>query len=132
MGVIPTSLPSQTDGTSDVAADKKSVTVNLLIGPDSIELSAANTALNESTLAALAMSFKKKADGFDLELMSKALFEIKRRYPNSDTVIVLPTDRVEYQNVVRVLDAARELKPPKDSIEKPKPLFPVVVLSRKI
>jgi biopolymer transport protein ExbD len=132
VGVIPASLPSQTDKASDIAAEKRSVTVNLLIEPRRIHISASNAVLDEAELAELSMTLEKEKDGFDLELLGKALYEIKRRYEESDTIVVLPTDTVEYQDVVQILDAAREFKVKKDGKEKPTPLFPVVVLSRKV
>ncbi len=132
VGVIPASLPSQTDKTSDIAAETKSVTVNLLIEPRRIHISASNAVLDEEVLAELSMTLEKGKDGFDLELLGKALFEIKRRYQESDTIVVLPTNTVEYQDVVQILDTAREFKAKKDGKGQPTPLFPVVVLSRKV
>jgi biopolymer transport protein ExbD len=133
IGVIATSLPSQTDEASDIAADQKSVTVNLLIEPDSIQMSASNSVLDEETLTALSATIPKTEKGFDLEALGKALHEIKLRYENSDTVIVLPSDDIEYQDIVHILDASRELVfNPNTPDELKVPLFPVVVLSRKV
>ncbi len=133
VGVIPTSLPSQTDETSDIAADTKSVTVNLLIERERIQISASNAVLDEETLAELSLTLEKTDKGFDLELLGKALFEIKRRYENSDTVVVLPGDFVEFQDVVLILDAAREFTQNKGKKDESRtPMFPVVVLSRKV
>ena len=129
VGVIPTSLPSQTDGTSDIAADTRSVTVNLQIEDGRIALSASNAALDEETLAQLSMEI---ADG-ELDLLRTALYQIKTLYPDSDTVVVLPAAGVSYQEVVAVLDAAREITLDAGTPEERKlPLFPVVVLSRKV
>ena len=133
VGVIATSLPSQTDEVSDIAADKLSVTVNLLVEEDKIEVSASNAVLEEEVLAQLAFTIPKEKDGYDLELLGKALHEIKLRYKNSDTVVVLPTDDIPYQDIIRILDASREMvfnKGTKDELKVA--LFPVVVLSRKV
>ena len=133
VGVIATSLPSQTDEASDIAADRMSVTVNLLVEDDKIELSASNAVLDEETLSELALTVPKTKEGYDLELLGKALHEIKLRYKNSDTVVVLPTDDIQYQDVIRILDASREMVFNKGSADELKvPLFPVVVLSRKV
>ena len=133
IGVIATSLPSQTDEASDIAADRKSVTVNLLVEPESIQVSASNAVLDEETLAELSITIPKNDKGFDLELLGKALHEIKLRYQNSDTVIVLPSDDIEYQDIVRILDASREMIFNRGTPDELKvPLFPVVVLSRKV
>lgn len=133
IGVIATSLPSQTDESSDIAADTKSVTVNMLIDKDSIQISASNAVLDEAVLAELAFSLPRGKDGFDLDILAKALHEIKLRYENSDTVIVLPADDIEYEQIVKVLDAAREIVFSPGTPEELKiPMFPVVVLSRKV
>lgn len=133
IGVIATSLPSQTDEASDIAADRKSVTVNLLIVEDSIQLSASNAVLDEAALNELTMTIPKNPKGFDLETLGKALHQVKLRYQNSDTVIVLPTDDIEYQDIIRILDASREMVINKGTPDEVKvPLFPVVVLSRKV
>jgi biopolymer transport protein ExbD len=133
VGVIATSLPSQTDETSDIAAEQRKVTVNLLIQPEKIQLSATSAVLDEETLAGLLLDIPKTDKGFDLELLGKALHEIKLRYDKSDTVIVLPDDNVQYQDVVRILDTAREIKFNQGTSEEVRiPLFPVVVLSRKV
>lgn len=133
VGVIPASLPSQTDEKSDIAEETESVTVNLVIELDKIELSASNAALDEALLAELSLTINKTNEGFDLALLGKALYEIKRRYKDSDTIIVLPNDDVEYQDVVLILDAAREYEDEKKTEKGTgKGLFPVVVLSRKV
>ncbi len=133
VGVIPTSLPSQTDETSDIAADTRSVTVNLLIEPEKIQLSASNAVLDEESLAALLLTIPRTEKGFDLELLGKALHKIKLMYDKSDTVIVLPSDNVEYQDVIRILDTAREITFNRGTSGEIRiPLFPVVVLSKKV
>lgn len=132
VGVIPTSLPSQTDETSDVADNTRSVTVNVVIEPDRIELSAASAVLDEETLAGLSVSIPKTDKGFDLKQLGKALYAIKSKYDQSDTVVVLPSERVKYHQVVEILDATREFKTKGSTGDQGVPLFPVVVMSRKV
>jgi biopolymer transport protein ExbD len=133
VGVIPTSLPSQTDEVSDIAADTRSVTINLIVEPDRIMLSASSAVLDEETLASLSVTLARTEKGFDLEMLGKALHAIKLNYDQSDTVIVLPSDKVEYQDVVMILDTAREIILNRGTPEELRiPLFPVVVLSRKV
>lgn len=133
VGVIPTSLPSQTDEESDVASDKLSVTVNLLVESDRIHLTASSSVLDEETLAELSVIIDKTDDGFDLTNLEKALYQIKLRYDQSDTVVVLPTDDVPYGDIVRILDTAREFRINKGTNDEMRvPLFPVVVMSRKV
>lgn len=133
VGVIPTTLPTQTDGASDIAADTQSVTINLHMAPEALHLSASNAVLEEEVLSELAATIPRKGEAHDLEALTDVLHGIKSRYPNSDTVILLPGEGVVYSDVVLVLDAAREKTIEAEGAEsKNVPLFPVVVLSKKV
>ncbi len=135
VGVIPTSLPSQSPGPGDDAEPNlKKVTVNLKIDEQEVSISASNGHLPPETLSEVAMTIPHMSDGKpDLETLGKALYSIKSLYPDSDTVVVLPANGVTYKTVVKVLDTARE--PKQEATEeggedKSIPLFPVAVLSR--
>lgn len=133
VSVIPTSLPSQTDESSDIAADEQSVTVNIVVEPDQIQISASSALLDEETLSGLSASIPKKEDRFDLEMLGRALYAIKLKYEKSDTVILLPSPEVEYQDVVMILDTAREITVHRGTRDEQRiPLFPVVVLSTMV
>ena len=133
VGVIPTSLPTQSDGASSIEDARDAVTVNLHLDHDRIQISAVSATLDEEVLAGLTMTVPRTKEGYDLTLLGNALFHIKNLYPASDTVIVLPEGTVEYQEVVRVLDTAREQTlEPGTPEEHRRPLFPVVVLSRML
>lgn len=132
VSVIPTSLPSQTEGTSDTANDDVSVTVNLLVEKDKIRLTASSATLDEETLSELTLEIMRQKGEFDLDMLTSALVEIKKRYKKSDTVIVLPSDDIPYREVVQILDTSRERRVKTKNSEKSEPLFPVVVLSRKV
>lgn len=133
VGVIPTSLPSQSDSASDIATSPHAVTVNLEVELDAIHISASNPSLDEEALAALSMTVPRTGEGYDLEVLTTALAQIKGAYAESDTVIVLPGEGIYYRDVVSVLDAARErVTDPGTPEEKRVPLFPVVVLSKKV
>lgn len=133
VSVIPTSLPSQTTETSDIATEERSVTVNLVVEEERIELSATNAVLDEETLNALSATLERKDGKFDFEALGEALYAIKMRFDQSDTVIVLPSDLVRYEDIIRVLDVAREKTVNRDTPSEVRiPLFPVVVMSRKV
>jgi len=133
VGVIPTSLPAQTDQKSDIAADPRAVTVNLHLERNRIQLSASSAVLDEETLSRLSLSMPRGPEGFDLDLLQNVLFQIKQKYEKSDTVIVLPDAEVEYQDVVMVLDTAREMVVDEGTENEERvPLFPVVVMSQMI
>ncbi len=133
VSVIPTSLPQKADDKTDAEVAARAVTVSLLIEKDRIELSASNAQVDKKTLAKLGMVLEKKDGKFDLEALSKVLYQIKMRYDQSDTLIVSPADEVVYRDVVEVLDTTREYAVnPGTEKEMRIPLFPVVVMSSKV
>jgi len=134
IGVIPSSLPTHTPDESDVPRTPTTVTVNLVITPDALTLTASSTSLSEEQLNALGATWPMQDGVPDTDRMQSQLQSIKERYPESNTVIVLPHPDLGYQNLVHVLDAAREYRSGHDANGDPTytDLFPVVVFSRFI
>jgi len=133
VGVIPTSLPSRGAGTSDVATELNKITLNLQINPDGIVLSASNPELDPELLESLATTVPRVNGELDLPTLNTVLAGLKTSYPASDTVILLPATGTPYVDVVRVLDASRERTVDAgEPTERHEPLFPVVVLSKKV
>ncbi|MBW1881442.1 MAG: biopolymer transporter ExbD [Deltaproteobacteria bacterium] len=133
VGVIPTSLPSQSAGKTDIAASERAVTVTLQVNADEVHISAASTVLDEETLAALSLTIPRTDEGYDLDLLSRALYQIKQMYEESDTVILLAGEGVVYRDVITVLDVTRERTLNEGTPNEVRvPLFPVVVLSRRV
>ena len=60
-------------------------------------------------------------------LLTAYLKAVKKRHPRSDTVIVVPDARIQYEQIVRVMDASREI--PSGEGEKKNYLFPKVVVA---
>jgi len=134
VGVIPTSLPSQGASSGEAAEPNLAqVTVNLQVNTDHITLSVSNDALAQEVLDQLALELPRPGDGSELPQLQAALRQIKLMYAESDTVVLLPGEGVRYKDVVTVLDAAREtVEHAGEANELRTPLFPVVVLSRKV
>ena len=124
VGVIPTSLPSEGGGAAGEEPGEQ-VVVSLRIEGDRLELSAHGEG-SEEELEGLAAVLQR--DGTELDQLGRALRAIKARYGASDTVIVVPSRTVPYQDVVAVLDAARSFTEGNSE----KALFPVVVLSGRL
>jgi biopolymer transport protein ExbD len=134
IGVIPASLPTHTPATSDSPSDTDLVTVNLVLKADALQLTATSSGVAPEALQEIAASWPRTAQGYDLEAFHSQLMRIKRLYPRSNTMIVLPHDELEYEDLVGVLDSARErqvgVRP--DGEPDMAELFPVVVFSRFI
>ncbi|MDF1562013.1 MAG: biopolymer transporter ExbD [Deltaproteobacteria bacterium] len=133
IGVIPTSLPTHTPEGTNEPEKTEIVTLNLQVDEASVELSASASGLSEQELEALGGTFPRGKDGFDLPAIQAAVLNVKTNYPKSDTMIVLPSEAVVYQDLVSILDVTREriIKAEgKDDVHEP--LFPVTVFSRLI
>jgi len=133
IGVIPTSLPTHTPEGGAENEKSELVTLNLSFEKAKLELTVSGSSLSEEEALALGGTFPRAAAGFDLKAIQGKVMLIKGKYPKSDTMIVLPADEVEYQDLVDVLDVTRERivqVEGKDAVHEP--LFPVTVFSRLI
>lgn len=132
LGVIPATLPTHTENTSDVEPNPRAVTVSLQVNDEGFSLTAMHQALSEEELNALARTVPKDSGQYDLDGLREALQSIKQRYPESDTIILLPTERVPFSDVIRTIDAAREVISREGGNEQRTPLFPNIVMSRTV
>jgi len=135
IGVIPVSTPTHDPHESDVPVTPATVTANLVLKADAVELTVSSTSLTEDELAALATSWKVKGGAYDLLAIQNALKELKATYPKSNTIIIIPHDGLNYQNLVDLLDHTREYQDggtDKDNNPTYAELFPVTVFSRFI
>lgn len=132
VGVIPTTLPTHTEDSSDIAPSRNAVTVSIVLNDEGMRLTAMSTALSDQELEQLARTIPKREGRFDHDALREALQEIKRQFQESDTIILLPAESIPFEEVVGVMDTARELIQREDGRERRIPLFPVVVLSRTV
>lgn len=134
LGVIPTSLPDHVETSAPPPSDEK-VTLNLVVAPDQMTVTASSATLPPETTDALRREVRNGPSGaYDLAALTAHLAEIKARYPKSDTLVVLPDAGLRYATLVEVLDATREQRLPDDPGGRPRyaPLFPVTVFSERI
>ena len=124
--VINTSVPVLSGGAGDALKKKETkVTVIVEIQENGINLSAISDSLGEEELNRLGTQIAKKGqDEYPLEQMAKFLQGVKKSYPASNTLIIIPDEGVIYDTIIQTMDAAR--------YSKADPLFPNVVLSGKV
>jgi len=136
IGTIPASLPAHTPQESDVPETPTTVTVNVTVKQDSVDLTASSVSLGEEALQELAGNWPVEPgdDGMPVDEVQAHLKTIKQRYPESDTMIVLPYEELPYQKLVKLLDGTREYQSGTTDVGDPTftDLFPVVVFSRYI
>ena len=129
IGMVSVSVPTQSDEESDVAAGKTSVTMNIQIDDKGFSLTASSATLGETELKALDAFIPKKGSKYDYKKLTRVLEGIKRRYEQSDTIMVVPSKKTEYQEMISTMDAARNMEVKVGGKKRKIPLFPVVVVS---
>jgi hypothetical protein len=130
IGVIPSSIAAHVPDEEAELPPTDRVTLHLIVKPDSLEISASNPAIDPAILDTL--FFERRGPDADLPALTAHLAEIKRRFPASDTLIVLPYDELGFERLVGILDATRERQVGTDERGDPvfQDLFPGVVFSR--
>ena len=135
VSVIPTSTPSHEPGAPAPEDPPTRVTANLAIEPDTIALTFSGAGVDEDAASKLSAQWALNDDGsYPAEKVKRHLREVKKQYPKSNTVVVLPHDDLGYQKLVSILDKTREYKSgtKADGDTKYEELFPVTVFSRLI
>lgn len=132
IGVIPTSTPTLSPSDSDVPKTPTTVAVNLEITEDLLRITASSVSLEPEELEALSAEWPKKNGEYQVDALQRALVEIKQKYPESNTLTVLPFEDLNYQVLVSVLDVTRNRQVGLDSKGEPKieDIFPVTIFSR--
>lgn len=69
------------------------------------------------------------AESYDYEELTRMLGLIKDEYPDDQNVILVPEARIQYEVVVRTMDATREDKKTKGEDDSYRELFPFVVIA---
>ena len=135
LGNIPVSIPENVPASEAKPPSEIKVTMNCMIELDKVVLTGTGAGLDEASADALGAVIVHKAGKPDLDAVTKHLAAIKSKYPKSDTVMFLPSEQIEYQTLVTVLDATRsKTLPGKTADGEPRiaSLFPVTVFSKKL
>ncbi len=135
IGVIPTSLPTHNPTESDVPKTPKTVLVNLVVEEDEMRLTCDSVSLTPEELDDLAQTFPNSGGTHDIGALQAKLESLKTTYPESNTLTVIPHGDLQYQELVRVLDATREkdtgrVGPKGEPIFRE--LFPVTIFSKLV
>ena len=126
---INTTVPTQSADKSDVADTSQSVTLNLNLTKSRLEIAASGQQQSEAELSALKKIIAHKGEVPDYEALSQHLYDIKQKYPRSDTMILTPEAGVKYDVLIKTMDAARERQVRIGIGSQLVTLFPTVVIS---
>jgi biopolymer transport protein ExbD len=121
---INTSIPVRSQSSAELTEEQSEVKLRLMVtlSEDAISVKPMSDELSVAELEKLDFDLAiEESDALFTNLTAK-LSLLKKKYPNSDTMVLSPEDSVPYSSMVRVMDAARGVNPEE-------PLFAKVVIS---
>lgn len=142
ISVVSASVPVASTDESDVAKSDDSVTVTVAIKAEGYVVTGGSETLEQSALDAMRLSIPRTKtkpkdaplNELDFPKLTEHLYRIKRDYPKSESVILVPQPTIKYDEVVQTMDATRERieKDPKGKMLSKKLLFGKVVVSTTV
>ena len=131
VALLPASLPTRSDSAVGAEPPVDQVMMTVQITPAGFKASGANERLSAADVAALRFELtapESKDDKGEWKMpyddLTTRLATIKDKYRASDTVILLPENKVPYSVIIKTMDASRG----RDK-EGGRTLFPKVVIS---
>jgi len=125
---INTSVPVMAETSTPMEQEKKSevkITATVKLKMDRIILEATSSELSEKKLKEMDAVVKKDNQGqYAYAQLAVALLKVKQLYPKSDTLILVPSDGIIYDAIIKTMDVARTFEGQK--------LFPNVVISGQV
>jgi biopolymer transport protein ExbD len=113
LAVLPTTIPTRGDAPSaDAVPKEEKVNVTVRADATGITLNCDSPNVDPSLLKQYAGRFGKQANGYDFASFTAALKRIKEKYPESRTMVLVPDDGFKFDQVVKIMDAAREQRFP--------------------
>lgn len=129
IGMVSASVPTQSEEETTVETGTSAVSVNVRMNGDGYNLTASSATLSESELKALDAHIPLRGNEYDYEALTGALERIKRKYEQSDTIMLVPAKSSRYEQMIKTMDAARTMTITYNGKKQPAQLFPVVVVT---
>lgn len=121
---INTSIPVKSENSTELTPEQSEISLTLMVtlNDERIDVKPTAAELPESELEKLDFAITRTGEDELFTELTARLSELKQKYPNSDTMILSPSDTTPYEDMVRIMDAARGINPEE-------PLFAKVVIS---
>jgi biopolymer transport protein ExbD len=129
ISVINASVPALQKDRNDLAKTDVAVTMMVRMLPEAFKITASSDVLARSELDELRAEIPREGEGKGFQEFSNQLFACKQRYPKSDTMLLVPDASIEYQEVIRAMDAGRWMDTLEEGEKVRYELFPNVVIS---
>lgn len=132
IALVNASTPVIADGDPSVTVSKFKVTMGLQISDKGMLVTASHDQIPEEELAKMKRLFAKKGNEHDFKALHEHLWNIKRKYPESSSIIITPDKGITYEVIVGAMDASRDR--PGGTARRPikLPMFPEAVISTMV
>jgi biopolymer transport protein ExbD len=117
---------------SNVADTSQSVTAGVGLSKDGYDVNLMGTAQAQTDLDKFRRKIPFKDGAPDYAALGQHLLAVKQQYPKSDTMILTPETGINYDWMIRTMDAARETEVRVGGQVHEVPIFPTVVVSTVI
>jgi len=129
IGMVSVSVPTQSEEETTVETGSSAVSVNVRMTSKGYSLTASSATLSEAELNELDAFIPMKAGKYDLTRLAQTLEHIKRKYEQSETMMLVPDKASKYDDMIATMDAARNMVIRHAGRKRMVPLFPVVVVT---
>ncbi len=130
ISLIAANVPVVAESDEIFTVDKDKVTVTLSITTRGFSVTAVNEMMTPAEAKALEKKFSiNKKKEYDYDGLNEYLFEIKKKYKKSDSIVITPDPRITYDVIVKAMDASREKEIEVEGSKLKYPLFPGAVIS---
>lgn len=134
IGVVETSMPKGGGSPAQIAEpqkkeQKEKLNLTIAITEKGFYVGGAGAILQER---AGEPTIPKKDGKYDFKALNDKLWEIKQHYPDEWDVVILPEDNIDYQTIIKTMDAARERWVEENGKKVKKYLFPNVAIAAGI
>jgi biopolymer transport protein ExbD len=129
ISLIAANVPTIAEENTIFTVNKDKLIASLSITAEGYTVIGQNEMLSEQELGKLKKKFPKIDSGYDVKGLNEYMYELKKKFSGSDTVVITPDPEILYEHLVEAMDATREKTIIVEGRNLRYPLFPSVVVS---
>jgi biopolymer transport protein ExbD len=121
ISIMELNVPTTSGGPNESALNMPNFAIEVIVRSEGLEI-----ANGSSVVAAI----PKRDDHYDMQMLHKMLMRLKDRYPEKQDAAVLMEPHIEYDYLIRIMDAVRGVEVPAEGSEEVKKiaLFPSITI----
>ncbi|MBI2376707.1 MAG: biopolymer transporter ExbD [Deltaproteobacteria bacterium] len=127
LSFLQASVPVQAEADDEDEAPRTDrVTVTVKLTGKTFKVNASGLGIEPEKLEALKTEIPAKSDSYDYARLKEMMLSIKRQFPASDTVMIVPVDTTVYEQIIHTMEAVKDSR---IGDNKKVSLFPKVVVA---